>query len=155
MAPAQRVRDRRAGACRRTLLAGAVQWRFTGTTDAVDESWPDTVDAVAAVTATDGLKGLARQTVAPERRSAPANSPAPASPAWPTMPGGRARAVDVGAVTVRATTLDGPTIDRCAKSVRAEWGWLYVDGAGALVFRQRDAGDTDPHDDGAIHVHRL
>lgn len=128
-----------------TVLAGVVDWRFTGTTDGVFDSWPNVVDAVATVTATDGFKQLARHdggarvaAGAGEFTGARINRLA-TDAGW-----AGARAVDAGVVALQATTLDGVTIDLMRQVGESEWGWLYVRGDGTLVFRQRDAVDTDP-----------
>jgi hypothetical protein len=128
-----------------SVVAGTVEWRFTGTTDAVDDTWPGTIDAVATVRASDGLAGLARHNGGPraavgagELTGARINRLADDG-AWTA-----ARRVDVGVVPLVATTLDGTTIDLMRATGESEWGWLYVAGDGALVFRQRDAVTTDP-----------
>jgi hypothetical protein len=124
---------------------GDVSWRFTGTTDAVDESWPGTVDAVAVVTATDAFKSLARRTgLARAPVGAGERSGARVNRILDDHGYTGPRAVDVGAVTVAATTLAGITLDQLRVIGESEWGWLYVRGDGALVFRQRDAAASDP-----------
>lgn len=129
------------------VRGGVIEWRFTGTTDRVEDAWPMFVDAVAVatVTATDGFKQLARYqgavrapVGAGELSGARVNRIADDA-AW-TAP----RRVDAGTVTLQATTLAGLAVDQMRLVGEAEWGWLYVAGDGALVFRQRDATLTDP-----------
>ena len=132
----------RAGA----VLAGAVEWRFTGTTDGVFSSWPGTVDAVAAVSATDGFKSLARfnggvrAAIGGGELSGARINRLADDARW-TAP----RKVDAGAVALQATTLDGITLDLMRQVGESEWGWLYVDGTGALVFIGRTGADTRPN----------
>ena len=128
-----------------SILNGDVDWRFTGTTDAVVDSWPGTVDAIATVSATDGFKQLARHNGGPRAAVGAGELTgariqrllADASYAGPKV-------IDAGKVTLQATTLDGITIDQMRTVGEAEWGWLYIAGDGTLRFRQRDAIDTDP-----------
>ena len=120
-------------------------WRFTGTTDAVEDTWPGTVDALATVTATDGFKQLARHNGGP-RAAVGAGELSGArinrllTDAGYTGP----RDVQAGTVTLQATTMDGLTIDLMRTVGEAEWGWLYVMGDGTLRFLQRNVVDTDP-----------
>ena len=128
-----------------SVLKAELDWRFTGTTDAVVDSWPGTVDAVATVTATDAFKQLARHNGGPRspvgagelsgaRITRLLNDASYAGP----------RAIDVGNVGLQATDLNGVTIDLMRQVGEAEWGWLYVRGDGTLAFRQRQVIDTDP-----------
>lgn len=126
---------------------GTLEWRFTGTTDRVEEGWPLFVDAVAVatMTATDGFKqlarykGAARAAVGAGELSGARVNRIAVDAAWsgPTR-------VDAGTVTLAATTLEGLALDQLRVTGESEWGWLYIDGDGALVFRQRNAADTDP-----------
>ena len=127
------------------LYQGLVQWRFTGTTDSVEDDWPEFVDARATVQATDGFKNLAMH-----------QSPARAAAGAGELSGARVnrllddaqwsggRAVDAGLVPLQATTLDKITLDELRAVGEAEFGWLFVRGDGALTFRQRDAWQSDP-----------
>lgn len=128
-----------------TTLNGDVQWRFTGTTDAVVDSWPGTTDALATVTATDGFKGLARHNGGP-RTPAGAGELSGARILRLLADAGYSggKQVDAGLVALQATDLNGVTLDLMRTTGEAEWGWLYVSGDGTLRFRQRDAQDTDP-----------
>lgn len=136
-----------------SLVAGTVEWRFTGATDAVVDSWPGTTDAVATVTASDALAGFARHNGGPRtavgageltgaRVNRLADDCAYAGP----------RRVDAGTVALVATTLDGTSLDLMRQVGESEWGWLYVAGDGALIFRQRDAYVTDPRMNTAQYV---
>lgn len=128
-----------------SVLVGVVEWHFTGTTDAVFDSWPGTTDAIATVTATDGFKQLARhQGVA--RAVVGAGELTGARIARLADDAGFAgvRRLDAGRVAVQGTDLAGITVDLMRQIGETEWGWLYMAGDGALVFRQRDAADTDP-----------
>lgn len=128
-----------------SILNAGLEWRFTGTTDGVYDSWPGTTDAIATVTATDAFKRLARH-----------NGGARAPVGAGELSGARinrllddagytgVRNVDAGTVTMQATDLNGITVDLMRIVGEAEWGWLYVEGGGALRFRQRDSGTTDP-----------
>src|SRR5436190_1310954 len=118
---------------------------FTGTTDSVIDTWPGTVDAQAEVQATDGMKLLTRHTGNPralvgdnELTGARINRLADDG-AWTG-----ARAIDAGTVALQPTDLSGVTLDVMRLIGETEWGVLYVDRSGTLVFRQRDAVQTDP-----------
>lgn len=127
------------------VRAGDVSWRFTGTTDSVQDSWPGTTDAVATVAATDGFKLLARRTgLARAAVGAGEKSGARVNRILDDAGYSGPRAVDVGAVTLQGTTLAGVTLDQLRLVGESEWGWLYVVGDGTLKFRQRDAALTDP-----------
>lgn len=128
-----------------SVLAGVVDWKFTGTTDHVADSWPGTVDAIATVTATDAFKQLARYNGGPRTAvGAGELSGARVNRLLDDAAYHGARAVDAGVVALAATTLDGTTIDLLHQTGEAEWGWLYVRGDGAVTFRGRTAIDTDP-----------
>lgn len=119
---------------------------FTGVTDSVLDTWPDVFDAVAIVQCTDGFEALAtHERITPvtpvgagERSGARINRLADdAAFAFP-------RRLDAGTVTLAATDLAGVSLDLMDAVREAEGGALYIDGDGALVFRQRDAAATDP-----------
>ena len=136
-----------------SIVNGAVAWRFTGTTDAVVDAWPGTVDAVATVTASDGMKGLARrQGLARAAVGAGELSGARVNRLATDAGWSGPRRIDAGVVAMQATTLEGVTVDLMRQVGESEWGWLYVDGDGALTFRQRDAAATDPRMSTAQYV---
>jgi hypothetical protein len=118
---------------------------FTGTTDAVIDTWPGTIDSLAAVTASDGFKRLARHNGGP-RVAVGAGELTGARIARLADDAGwlDLRRIDAGKVPLQASTLDGVTLDLMRTVGESEWGWLYIGRDGALVFRQRDAIDTDP-----------
>lgn len=127
---------------------GLVYRRFTGSTDAITDTWPEQSgwrDAIASVSATDGFKllarheGLARPPVGANERSGARIGRLAADAAW----AGPSR-LDAGTIALQQTDLAGVTLDLMRAVGVAEWGWLYVDVDGALVFRQRDAVSTDP-----------
>jgi len=120
---------------------------FTGTTDSVVDSWPGTIDAEAVMQATDGMKLLARHTgvqlptgfeVGLNEFTGQRIHRLATDAGW-TGP----RLIDRGWTRMAATDLGGNTIDLMHEVGECEWGWLYVDEAGALVFRERDALQTD------------
>ncbi len=120
---------------------------FTGTTDQVEEDWPDWVDDRVRVSLSDAFKLLARTkvatgTVLPAERTGARVGRLLDLAAWPAAK----RRVDAGVLTCSATTLanDTAVADLLHQTGEAEWGWLYVDRDGAVVFRQRDAYATDP-----------
>lgn len=128
-----------------SVLAANVQWRFTGTTDSVQDSWPGTIDAVATVVATDGFKQLARWTgLAGAVVGATELSGTRVNRILDAARYAGPRAVDGGAVRLSGTTLGGVALDQLRQVGESEWGWLYISGDGALMFRQRDAVLTDP-----------
>jgi hypothetical protein len=120
---------------------------FTGTTDKVVEDWPDWVDQRVQVDMSDGFKLLARvkvptATVLPAELSGARINRLLDRAAWPAA----ARRIDAGLQSLASTTLTADTavLDLLHIAGEAEWGWLYVDVDGAVVFRQRDAYQTDP-----------
>ena len=148
---------------------------FTGTIDKVIDHWPNIVDAVASIQATDGFKNLARH-------NGGARTPVGAGEltgqrinrladdaAWPSTGTGwlpSPRRIDAGLTHVQATDLSGVTLDLMRTIGESEWGWLYMDVDDCLVFRQRDTFvndtrmtnvqwtfiDTDTGFEGSSHV---
>jgi hypothetical protein len=111
--------------------------RFTGTTDSVD--------ALATVHASDDMKRLARhnggvRASVGDNELTGARINRLADDAGWTAP----RSVDAGTVRVQATDLNGISVDLMRAIGETEWGWLYVRGDGTLIFRQRDAVQTQP-----------
>lgn len=129
----------------RTLYGSTLSGMFYGSTDAVTDSWPGTTDALASVTATDGFKFLARHSgVARAAVGAGELSGARINRLADDAAYAGTRMIDAGTVTLQATTMEGVTLDLMRQVGEAEWGWLYFNVDGALVFRQRDAVQTDP-----------
>jgi len=118
---------------------------FTCTTDNVTDTWPDTVDAVATVTATDAFKllaraqGVARAPVGDGERTGARIGRLLAAAGY-TGP----QTLDAGTVTMQSTDLAGVALDLMRVTGETEWGWVYVDESGTVRFRQRDAVQTDP-----------
>lgn len=126
-------------------LNGDLQWRFTGTTDSVVDSWPGTVDALATVTATDAFKQLARHNGGPRAVvGAGELTGARINRLLTDAQYAGARQIDAGLVALQGTDLNGITLDLMRTVGESEWGWLYVQGDGTVRFRQRDAVDIDP-----------
>lgn len=126
---------------------------FTGTIDKIIDHWPNIVDAVASIQATDGFKNLARHNGGPRtpvgageltgqrinRLADDAGWPSTAS-GWLPVP----RRIDAGLTHVQATDMSGTTIDLMRTVGESEWGWLFMDVDDSLVFRQRDTFVNDP-----------
>jgi hypothetical protein len=120
---------------------------FTGTTDSVADEWPNIVDAMATVQATDGMKLLARKTNLPLPKNADGTDQLVgayefagtrinrfADDAGWTGP----RSIEAGLVHLTGTDMAGTAIDNMRQVGEAEWGWLFIDQDGTLVFYQRD-----------------
>lgn len=127
------------------VVGGAVHVLFTGTTDQVIDTWPGITDAVAEVSAVDGFKGLARhrglaRTPVGDGELSGARINRLADDAG--FAGGRD--IDAGLVTLTATDLAGVTLDAMQEARECEYAALFIDEGGTLVFRQRDAIQTDP-----------
>jgi hypothetical protein len=129
----------------RVITPTGVSSLFTGTTDAVVSSWPYVVDAQTVWNASDAFKQLSRWTGQPVT-AVGAGELAGARVARILAAAGYtgATAIDAGKVTVAATDLSGIALDQLRKVGETEWGWLFMDVNGTLVFRQRDAFQTDP-----------
>ena len=122
---------------------------FTGTTDAVSDSWPNAgADAMVTVTATDGFKLLQRYEGPPaatppvlvgahELSGARVNRWADAA-GW-TGP----RNVDPGTITLVGTDMSGGALDAMQEVEFEESGYLFMSGDGTLVFKQRNATDSE------------
>lgn len=125
--------------------ASGLEWRFTGTTDRVTDSWPGTTDALATVEATDAFKALARHNGGPRAAvGAGELTGARVNRLLDDAAFADPRAVAAGTVTLQATDLNGITLDLLRITGESEYGWLYVRGDGTLRFLQRDAMDNDP-----------
>lgn len=127
------------------LQNGALTTLGVWTTDSVEDSWPETVDAIASVKATDAFKylarhqGVARALVGDSEKTGARINRLLDDAGW-TGP----RAIDAGTVTLQATDLAGVALDLMRTVGETEWGWLWVDRSGTITFRQRDALQTDP-----------
>jgi hypothetical protein len=118
---------------------------FTGTTDQVTDSWPQIVDALATIDATDAFKQLARHTGLVRATVGDGElSGARVNRLLDDAGYTGVRKVDAGLVTLQPTNLSGLSLDLLRQVGESEWGWLFVDETGAVVFRQRDAVQTDP-----------
>lgn len=130
----------------RAVVGGVTFGLFSGTTDQVADSWPDAgADAETVVQATDAFKGLARARI-PLAAAAGAGEKGGArigrilDAAAYTGP----RAIDAGVRAFQGETFDAVAIDLLDEAREAEWGGLFVDGAGVVTFRDRNALTTDP-----------
>jgi hypothetical protein len=120
---------------------------FTGTTDAVTDSWPGAgADALTNVQATDAFKGLAR--MRPVKLGTPAGagelSGARVNRILDAAGFTDARAVSLGLSAWQGTILDGVALDLINEVGEGEFGSVYVDGTGALTFLDRNAVSTNP-----------
>lgn len=130
----------------RVLQFGNHRTLFTGTTDAVTDSWPGTTDALTNVEATDAFKNLARvrpvklgaAVGAGEKSGARVNRILDA--AGYTGP----RVIATGISSWAGTLLDGVALDLLNEVSEGEFGPLFVDGDGSLTFYDRNAIDSDP-----------
>ena len=130
----------------RVLQFGTHRTLFTGTTDAVNDSWPGTTDALTNVQATDAFKALARLRPAKlgaavgggELSGARVNRILDA--AGYTGP----RAVSVGLSAWQGTVLDGVALDLLNEVSEGEFGTLYVDSDGSVTFQDRNAIASNP-----------
>ena len=119
---------------------------FLGFTDAVFDSWPGAgADALVTVNLTDGFQHLARYKI-PKGQMAPDNETSGARITRLARQAGFVGTIraDTGTVHLGPEDEGGVAIDTMDRTREAEWGALYVDGYGDLVFRQRDAPQTDP-----------
>jgi hypothetical protein len=62
------------------------------------------------------------------------------SAGWPTED----RIIATGDATLTGTTLEGPALEEMQQAADSEIGELYIDGAGNVVFRNRNAIFSDP-----------
>lgn len=130
----------------RVLQFGTYRTLFTGTTDAITDSWPGTVDALTTIAATDAFKNLSRLRPAKlgaavgagEKSGARVNRILDAAAF--TGP----RNVSVGLSAWQGTLLDGVALDLLNETSEGEFGTLYVDGDGTLTFQDRNAISTNP-----------
>jgi len=125
---------------------------FTGTTDAINDSWPGTVDSMVTVTASDGFKQLARYD-ATAVKDAKGND---IEVGFGESTGQRiarwigaaqyagATAIDTGVAHMAATNMDGNALSAVQAVAFAEGlGVIYCRADGTLTFRQRDAVTYD------------
>lgn len=130
----------------RVLQWGTYRTLFTGTTDAVNDSWPGTTDALTNVAATDAFKNLARMRPAKLGAAAGAGELSGArvnrilDASGYTGP----RAVSAGLSAWQGTLLDGVALDLLNEVSEGEFGTLYVDGDGSLTFQDRNALAANP-----------
>lgn len=124
-------------------LNGTRRLLFSGTTDNVADSWPNAgADALTTVQATDGFKALARNKLA--LTTAAELSGARVHRILTAAGYTGVRTVDMGLSTMAATPVDAVAVDALDEVRESEWGYLYVNSDGAVVYRQRDARATDP-----------
>jgi hypothetical protein len=125
---------------------GTLYGLFTGTTDAVNDSWPGTTDALTNVEATDAFKNLAR--VRPTKLGAPVGAG--------ELSGARVnrildasgytgpRVVSPGLSAWQGTILDGVALDLLNEVSEGEFGALFIDADGAVSFQDRNAIASNP-----------
>lgn len=125
----------------RAVWSGLYYELFRGFTDLFDVAWFDPGDSLCTVTATDAFKvldGIDRVAVGAvggsEDTGARVNRILD-SAGWPAAD----RTVAAGNSTVQATTLDGAVLTELRLTADSEIGELYIDGAGKVIFRNRQA----------------
>jgi hypothetical protein len=101
--------------------------------------------------ATDGFKALSNITLAPLGSPVGANEDAGArvnrilnSAGWYTGQGAGARLTDTGNSTLQATSYGDTALNLLQLATDCEIGRLYIDGSGAVVFRNRHELLTNP-----------
>jgi len=129
----------------RALTTNRTDYLFSGTTDAVEDSWPGTVDARTEVQATDAFKSLARQTLpvvvgvgAGELGGARIGRLLDAAAYSGT------RDLNAGAAHFAATTMGDIALDLIDQIREGEAGAFYIAGDGTATFRDQGALATDP-----------
>jgi hypothetical protein len=129
----------------RVITNGRIDPLFAGTTDEIQDSWPGTVDALATIYATDGLKGLTRARI-PVAAAVGAGELSGARVARILTAAGWTgpTSLDAGQASMAATTFDAPAIDLLDATSESEFGEVYVAMDGTLVFRDRQAVTTNP-----------
>ena len=119
---------------------------FTGTTDAVNDSWPGTTDALTEIQATDAFKNLAR--LRPTKLGAAVGagelSGARVNRILDAAGYDGPRAIGTGLSAWQGTLLDGVALDLLNEVSEGEFGPIYVDGDGSVTFQDRNAISTNP-----------
>ena len=120
---------------------------FSGYVDQWDVDWTADVDSEVSVPCSDAFKVFGANNRSPvgavgagETTGGRVNRVLD-SIGWP---GGAARDVVSGNSTVQATTLEGDALSEMQLATDSEIGELYVNGAGTVVFRNRQAILTRP-----------
>jgi hypothetical protein len=142
------------------VTASTVHHLFSGFTDSVSDSWPGPgVDAMVTVTASDGFKKLARYdgpqpakdaagnpiTVGANETSGQRIARWASAAAWAAPdPAGPQTAIDTGLARMEASDMSGNGLQVMQDTAFADGlGILYCRADGVLVFRQRDALQSD------------
>jgi hypothetical protein len=118
---------------------------FTGTTDSVNDSWPNAgLDAQVTVQATDGFKLLTRANGLPLAVPVGEGEKTGARiqrwlglTNWTTGTN-----MDPGAATVHATALDSSALEGINQTAFNEGGFVFCGVDGDLIFHDRDSIDT-------------
>ena len=130
----------------RLVQYGTPRTLFTGTTDAVNDSWPGTTDNLTNIEATDAFKNLAR--LRPTKLGAAVGagelSGARVNRILDAAGYDGPRAVSTGLAAWQGTVLDGVALDLLNEVSEGEWGTLYIDGDGTLTFQDRNALAANP-----------
>ena len=119
---------------------------FSGTTDAVNDSWPGTTDALTEIQATDAFKSLARLRPAKLGAAAGAGelSGARINRILDAAGYDGPRSIATGLSAWQGTLLDGVALDLINEVSEGEFGPFFIDGDGAATFLDRNAISTNP-----------
>lgn len=120
----------------RATYAGVTYSVFDAFVDSWDQRYEQPREAVAEVAATDGFKVLASadvRSVRPSELSGARVAAALDEGGWPA----NRRAIDLGASTLIAGTLSGSALEHLQLATDSEFGNLFMDAAGTVVFEGR------------------
>jgi len=115
---------------------------FSGYVDQWDIDWTADVDSEVSVTCSDAFKVFGANNRSPSvSQGAGDNSGSRINRILNAMgwPSGAARDVTTGNSALQATTLEGDSLSEMQLAADSEIGEFYIDGAGVVVFRNRQA----------------